>query len=152
MVSEQLSMNNTGTGTRSNRWARVREECIGKDKILVNDINEDGNSDVKVIKTETVKPTNKVSFFNVVKEASAVEKIKKERPSLLKFLSKFDSVDAPESVTPNPSHCFSHFQPEDQEDTDSILLKQSIQRVSGTVRELATPTFTVTINVILRYF
>ena len=145
MVNEQLSMNNTGTGTRPNRWAKVREEYIGKDKILVNDVKEDGNNILNVTKSETVKPT-KMSLFSVVKEASAVEKKKKERPSLMKFLAKFDSVDLPESITPNPSHCFSHFQPDDQEDVDTKLLKQSLQRVSGTCKELATPTSTVTFD------
>ena len=85
------------------RWGKVREEYIGKDKVIVNDIQESETDPFNA----AAKPS---SFFSVVKEATAVEKKKKERPSLMKFLEKFDSVDLPESVTPNPPHCFSHFE------------------------------------------
>ena len=86
-------------------WSKVREEYIGKNKVIVNDI---GDHDDKVNSgvREGAKPRSKMSFFNVVKEATEKEKKKKERPSLLKFLEKFDSVDIPECVTPNPSHSF----------------------------------------------
>ena len=90
------------------KWGRVREEYIGKNKVLVNDIGDHGDT---VINSnhgvrDGAKSSLKMSFFNVVKEATETEKKKKERPSLLKFLEKFDSVDIPESVTPNPYHSF----------------------------------------------
>ena len=95
-------------GARPKGWGRLREEYVGRQKVIVNDIggfdgpNEGiekngGNASLK-------------SFFNVVREASAVEKKKKERPTLLKFLEKFDSVDFPESVTPGLEPGFSHFE------------------------------------------
>ena len=95
---EQSNLNDVDE-KKDGKWSRVREEYIGKNKVIVNDI---GDYD-SIINT---KPSLKTSFFNVVKEATEKEKKRKERPSLLKFLEKFDSVDIPESVTPNPYHSF----------------------------------------------
>ena len=92
------------SGAGSKRWGRVREEYVGKSRVLVNDVSSESAGNRDGTKSDFV------SFFNVVKEASAVEKKKKERPTLLKFLQKFDSVDLPESVTPNASQGFSHYQ------------------------------------------
>ena len=90
------------------KWSKVREEYIGKNKVIVNDISDHDDTFINTNNgvREGVKSSLKMSFFNVVKEATEKEKKKKERPSLLKFLEKFDSVDIPESVTPNPSHSF----------------------------------------------
>ena len=126
------------SGAGSKRWGRVREEYVGKSKVLVNDVSSENAGNRDGTKSDFV------SFFNVVKEASAVEKKKKERPTLLKFLQKFDSVDLPESVTPNASQGFSHFESnEDTEDEDTKLLRNSLLKVSGKCIELSTPTFQV---------
>ena len=54
------------------------------------------------------------------------------------LLEKFEGVDIPESVTPNPYGTFSHFEElEDPEDKDHKILKNGLTRVSGTCRELA---------------
>ena len=92
-------------GSRPGGWGRLREEYVGRQKVIVNDIGGLANPGEKAGGNRSLK-----SFFNVVNEASAVEKKKKERPTLLKFLEKFDSVDFPESVTPNLLPGFSHFE------------------------------------------
>ena len=92
-------------GSRPGGWGRLREEYVGRQKVIVNDIGDFANPGEKAGGNISLK-----SFFNVVKEASAVDKKKKERPTLLKFLEKFDSVDFPESVTPNRLPGFSHFE------------------------------------------
>ena len=93
------------TEARPRGWGRLREEYVGRQKVIVNDIGGFEGSGKNGGNNKSLK-----SFFNVVREASAVEKKKKERPTLLKFLEKFDSVDFPESVTPNLLPGFSHFE------------------------------------------
>ena len=142
--------------TRPKGWGKVREEYVGKNKVIVNDVNHDCEANVED-EADKQLPFNKMSFFNVVKEAAATEKKKKERPSLLKFLEKFDSVELPQSETPNPSQEFSFFDQDPNLDRDTEVLKNGIQLVSGSrIRELATPTYTVTakilFTVVTKYF
>ena len=87
----------------------MREEYVGRQKVIVNDIGGFDGPNEGFGKNGGNNKSLK-SFFNVVREASAVEKKKKERPTLLKFLEKFDSVDFPESVTPGLQPGFSHFE------------------------------------------
>ena len=123
---------------KTNKWGLLREAYIDN-SVIVNDVNQ--QSDTGDVSTEAnTADRGNITFFNVVKEAVKKEKVKKERPSLLKFLEKFEGVDIPESVTPNPYESFSHFEPtEDQEDEDLKTLKDSLTRVSGTCKELAAP-------------
>ena len=134
--STEEKQNNSIDEKQSN-WKKVRQEYVGKSKVIVNDVNMNAEA-------ETKADLNKMSFFNVVKEAAATEKRKKERPSLMKFLEKFDSVELPESETPIPSQGFSFFEADPEgDDEDTRILKNGIQLTSGTIRELATPTYTV---------
>ena len=142
------------TEARPRGWGRLREEYVGRQKVIVNDIGGLDNPNEGIGKTAGGNKSL-VSFFNVVREASAVEKKRKERPTLLKFLEKFDSVDIPESVTPGVQPGFSHFECDqgnndndnesdndgyvDNEDDDTKLLRSSIHRTSGVSRELAVP-------------
>ena len=126
---------------KNNKWGLLREAYIDNSDI-VNDLNQQAHTgdDTSSTEANTADTGGNMTFFNVVKEAVKKEKVKKERPSLLKFLEKFEGVDIPESVTPNPYESFSHFEPtEDQEDEDLKTLKVSLTRVSGTCRELAAP-------------
>ena len=100
--STEEKQNNSIDEKQSN-WKKVHQEYVGKSKVIVNDVNMNAEA-------ETKADLNKMSFFNVVKEAAATEKRKKERPSLMKFLEKFDSVELPESETPIPSQGFSFFE------------------------------------------
>ena len=93
------------TEARPRGWGRLREEYVGRQKVIVNDIGG-----IESIGKNGGNNKSLKSFFNVVREASAVEKKKKERPTLLKFLEKFDSVEIPESVTPGLQPGFSHFE------------------------------------------
>ena len=126
---------------KNNKWGLLREVYIDNSDI-VNDLNQQAHTgdDTSSTEANTADTGGNMTFFNVVKEAVKKEKVKKERPSLLKFLEKFEGVDIPESVTPNPYDSFSHFeQTEDQEDEDLKTLKASLTRVSGTCKELAAP-------------
>ena len=121
-------------------WSIVRESYIGNNSIIVNHIKEHSDDDTQ----ESCHSENegildkKFTFLNVVKEAVKKDREdskKKERPSLLRFLEKFEGVDIPESLTPNPNESFSHFEePGDQEDKDLELLKVSLNRVSGSCK------------------
>ena len=127
----------------------MKEAYVGSSNILVNQINDSpdhGNSSEQKTEGNEHKKGNKFTFLNVVKEAVKKDKEeskKKERPSLLKFLEKFEDVDIPESVTPNPNSTFSHFEEVaaggDQEEGDGGLkeLQTGLSRVSGTCQELA---------------
>ena len=131
------------------KWSLVKEAYVGSSNILVNQINDSpdhGNSSEQKTEGNEHKKENKFTFLNVVKEAvkkDREESKKKERPSLLKFLEKFEDVDIPESVTPNPNSTFSHFEEVaaggDQEEGDGGLqeLQTGLSRVSGTCQELA---------------
>ena len=124
---------------RPRGWGRVRKEYVGRQRVIVNDILDIDKNNIEG-NERTNKALKSKSFFNVVREASAVEKKKKERPTLLKFLEKFDSVDIPESVTPNVQPGFSHFEcDKDNEDDDTKLLRNGLIRTTGVCRELATP-------------
>ena len=121
---------------KNNKWGLLREAYIDN-SVIVNDLNQQAHTGDD---TSTADTGGNMTFFNVVKEAVKKEKVKKERPSLSKFLEKFEGFDIPESVTPNPYENFSHFeQTEDQEDEDLKTLKASLTRVSGTCKELAAP-------------
>ena len=121
---------------KNNKWGLLREAYIDN-SVIVNDLNQQAHTGDD---TSTADTGGNMTFFNVVKEAVKKEKVKKERPSLSKFLEKFEGFDIPESVTPNPYESFSHFeQTEDQEDEDLKTLKASLTRVSGTCKELAAP-------------
>ena len=72
------------TEARPRGWGRLREEYVGRQKVIVNDIGGLDNPNEGIGKNGGNKSL--VSFFNVVREASAVEKKRKERPTLLKFL------------------------------------------------------------------
>ena len=123
----------------------MREAYIDNNRVIVNDLNQDsteGNT------AKIGKSVKNMTFFTVVKEAVMKEKGKKERPSLLKFLEKFERIEIPESVTPNPYETFSHFEEaEGPEDEDLKTLKASLTRVSGTCRELAAPRVRDVLNV-----
>lgn len=112
------------TGARPSRWGRLRGEYVGRQKVIVNDIGGFENPNARVVKAGGENKSMK-SFFSVVREASAVEKKKKERPTLLKFLEKFDSVEFPESVTPNPPS-FSHFNCDQGIDEIGILTRRIV--------------------------
>ena len=121
-------------------WSIVRESYIGNNSIIVNHLKEHTDDDTEEsYDSETQRIVDKkFTFLSVVKEAVKKEREdskKKERPSLLRFLEKFEGVDIPESVTPNPNESFSHFEEvEDQEDKDLGLLKTSLNRVSGSCK------------------
>ena len=95
------------------------------------------------------KEDKKMSFFKAVTEAKKLNcegsKAKRERPTLLKFLDKFKTIDIPEDITPNNPNsnaCFSHFiDTIDGEDEEALLLKKSLDCVAGESRELAAPQF-----------
>ena len=125
---------------KNNKWGLLREAFIDN-SVIVNDLNQQAHTgDDSSAEANTADTRGNMTFFNVVKEAVKKEKVKKERPSLSKFLEKFEGFDIPESVTPNPYESFSHFeQTEDQEDEDLKTLKASLTRVSGTCKELAAP-------------
>lgn len=125
---------------KTNKWGLLREAYIDN-SVIVNDLNQQAHTgDDSSAEANTADTRGNMTFFNVVKEAVKKEKVKKERPSLSKFLEKFEGFDIPESVTPNPYENFSHFeQTEDQEDEDLKTLKASLTRVSGTCKELAAP-------------
>ena len=130
---------------KTNKWGLVREAYIDNNSVIVNDLNHQGTEGNTA---EIENSLYTMTFFNVVKEAVKKEKGKKERPSLLKFLEKFEGVDIPESVTPNPYESFSHFEEaEGPEDDDLKTLKASLTRVSGTCRELAAPRVEIVLNV-----
>ena len=121
---------------KNNKWGLLREAYIDNNTVFVNDLQHEGNTP----ETKNRGDKNTMTFFNVVKEAVKKEKVKKERPSLLKFLEKFEGVDIPESVPPIPYESFSHFEEaEGSEDEDMKSLRAGLTRVSGTCRELAAP-------------
>ena len=124
---------------KSNKWGLVREAYIDNNSVIVNDLNHDSTEE-NTAENRGKSGVDNMTFFNVVKEAVKKEKGRKERPSLLKFLEKFEGVDIPESVTPNPYENFSHFEEaEGPEDESLETLRASLTRVSGTCRELAAP-------------
>ena len=129
---------------KNNKWGLLREAYIDNNSVVVNDVDQQPHTgDVGTQGGNGADGGNtadSMTFFNVVKEAVKKEKVKKERPSLMKFLEKFEGVDIPESVTPNPHESFSHFeQAEDQEDEALKTLWAGLSRVSGTCKELAAP-------------
>ena len=114
-------------------WDLLRDKFKGRSKTFDNE-------------QKKKNPFYTLTFFNVVKEASAVEKIKKEKPTLEKFLEKFDSCDLPPPpcVTPNAQSGFHNSESTtSNEDDDTKLLRKSLLRVSGECFELATPTLEV---------
>ena len=95
---------------KNNKWGLLREAYIDN-SVIVNDLNQQAHTgDDRSAGANTADTRGNMTFFNVVKEAVKKEKVKKERPSLMKFLEKFEGVDIPESVTPNPYENFSHFE------------------------------------------
>ena len=124
-----------------------KRELLGWDllrhtfKSYNNTFDNDKGNDIKERKRN---PFYGMTFFNVVKEASAVEKMKKDRPTLEKFLEKYDSHHIPESVTPNARSGFHHSESISSiEDEDTKLLRNSLFRISGECLELAMPTLKV---------
>ena len=126
-------------------WDLLRHKLIGGNNTFDNDMGH-----VKVKKK--CNPFYAMAFFNVVKEATAVEKKKKERPTLEKYLEKFDSCHPPESATPNaqPGSCHSEVITSIKDD-DTKLLRNSLFRISGECLELATPTLKVQTIIFLSY-
>ena len=70
------------SGAGSKRWGRVREEYVGKSKVLVNDVSSESAGNRDGTKSDFV------SFFNVVKEASAVEKMLANRDNIYRNVAK----------------------------------------------------------------
>lgn len=138
MVEETNAINEYKEKRELLGWDLLRHKFKKSNNTFEND---EGND----IKERKKNPFYGMTFFNVVKEASAVEKMKKERPTLEKFLEKYDSHHMiPESVTPNAQSGFHHSESiTSNEDDDTKLLRNSLFRISGECQELAMPTLKV---------
>ena len=126
---------------------KEKRELLGWDLLRQNFkscSNNGGNDEGNEIKEKKRNPFYAMAFFNVVKEASAVEKMIKEKPTLEKFLEKYNSHHLPESVTPNAQPGFHNSESiTSVEDDDTKLLRNSLFRISGECLELAKPTLKV---------
>ena len=75
---------------KNNKWGLLREAYIDNNTVVVNDVDQQNHTgDVGTQGGNGADGGNtadSMTFFNVVKEAVKKEKVKKERPSLMKFL------------------------------------------------------------------